>query len=74
MDIKQEIEKVVKSITGDQAKIDAFKKDPAGTVKEYLGDSVSSDVVDKVVSGVNAKIAGNKISDAASSIGGLFKK
>ena len=74
MDIKQEIEKVFQSITGNSAKIDAFKKDPVGTVKKILGDSLSQDLIRKIVDGVKAKLTADTVSDVASRIGGLFGK
>lgn len=74
MDIKAMIEKAVASITGDKTKLEAFKKDPVGTVKGVIGSTVSNDVVNQVVSAVKAKISGDSISGALGKLGGLFGK
>ncbi|MBQ3865568.1 MAG: hypothetical protein II776_01605 [Clostridia bacterium] len=74
MDIKAEVEKVFKSIAGDQGKIDAFKKDPVGAVKKILGDGVAQDLISKIVEGVKAKLTADQLSGVAGKIGGLFKK
>ena len=74
MDIKQEIEKVFTSITGSDAKIAEFKKNPVAVVQKIVGSDVGKDIIDKIVAGVKAKLAGDKLSGIADSIGGLFKK
>lgn len=70
MDVK-EIEKAVSSITGDSSKLAAFKKDPVGAVKSIVG-AVPKDVIDKIVDGVKAKIASDKVSGALDAVKGLF--
>lgn len=74
MDVKEQIEKLVAAITKDGGLKDKFLKDPVATVKEKLGDKLPTDVIDKIVSGVKAKLAGDKIKDAASGLGKLFGK
>ena len=74
MDIKAVVEKAVASITGDNTKVEAFKKDPAGTVKSVLGAAASNEVVSQVVNAVKAKLAGGSLSGIADKIGGLFGK
>lgn len=74
MDVKAEIEKLVGTITKDNALKDKFLKDPVATVKGLLGDKVPTDAIDKIVAGVKAKIAGDKLKGAADSIGKLFGK
>ena len=74
MEIKEQIEKAVGAITSDPKKIEAFKKDPASAVKAILGDKIPADVIDKVISGVKAKLTTDKLSGAAGALGGLFKK
>ena len=74
MDIKATIEKAVSSITGDSAKVEAFKKDPTGTVKGVLGGAASNDVINQVISAVKAKLSGGALSGIADKIGGLFGK
>ena len=74
MEIKKEIEKVFQSVTGDKAKIEAFKKDPAGMVKKILGDNLSQELIQKIVEGVKAKLTADTLNDVAGKIGGLFGK
>ncbi len=74
MDIKTEIEKIFKSVAGDPSKLEAFKKNPAEFVTKIVGESVGKDIINKIVAGVKAKLAGDKVSGIAGSIGGLFKK
>ena len=70
MDVK-DIEKAISSITGDSGKTADFKKDPIGTVKSIVG-SVPPEVIDKIVDGVKAKIASDKVSGAIDAVKGLF--
>lgn len=74
MDIKKEIEKVFKSITGDSSMLEAFKKNPVQVVTKIVGESVGSEVINKIVAGVKAKLAGDKAAGIAGALGGLFKK
>jgi len=73
MDIKQQIEKVVSSISGDASLKEKFSKDPIGTVKSIVG-LLPDEVVEKLVEGVKAKLTADKLSDAAGALGKLFKK
>ena len=78
MDIKAEIEKAVAKITGDNSKIEAFKKDPVGTVKSILGAGAAKDLIDKVVAAVKSAIGSGGIGDvakkAAGGVGDVAKK
>ena len=74
MDIKATIEKAVAAIVGDNSKVEAFKKDPVGTVKSVIGSAAPNDVINQVVNAVKAKLAGNSVSGAIGKIGGLFGK
>ena len=78
MDIKAQIEKAVAKITGDSKKVDAFKKDPVGTVKSVLGAGAAKELIDKVVAAVKTKLAAGNISDvakkAAGGVGDVAKK
>ena len=74
MDIKEMIEKVVSSVTGDGALMENFKKDPMATVKSLLGSiDLDNEAISKIVEGVKAKISVDKLSGIAGKLGGLFK-
>ncbi len=72
MDIKEEVEKIVKRITGDPALMEQFKKDPKAAVEGILKTSLPKDALDKLVAGVQAKIGADKVSGAISSLRKLF--
>ena len=74
MDIKEEIEKIIKKITGDSSLKDKFTKNPVETIKSLVGDKVPSDAIDKIVDGVKAKISVDDASGVVSKIKGIFKK
>ncbi len=74
MDIKEQIEKVIQTLTNDAALKDKFTKDPVAAVKSVLGAALPDDILDKVVSGVKAKISVDQLSDAADALGKLFHK
>lgn len=74
MDIKEQIEKLVASITKDNGLKDKFLKDPVATVKELVGDKVPADAIDNIVTGVKAKLTGDQIKGAVDGLGKLFGK
>ena len=73
MEIKEQIEKVLSSITNDKSLMDDFKKDPIALVKKYLGNALPDDALEKIVAGVKAKLGADKLADVAESLGKLFK-
>lgn len=74
MDIKEQIEKLVGSITKDNGLKDKFLKDPVATVKELVGDKVPADAIDNIVTGVTAKLTGDQLKGAVDGLGKLFGK
>lgn len=74
MDIKAEIEKIVKKITGDSSLKEKFGKNPVDTVKSLVGNDVPSDAISKIVDGVKAKVSLDNASGVVSKVKGLFKK
>ncbi|MBO4652111.1 MAG: hypothetical protein J5649_02210 [Lachnospiraceae bacterium] len=66
--IKDSVEKITKD--GDLTK--AFQADPTATVKKVAGDKIPAEAIDKIISGVRAKIGVDKAADAISSIKKLF--
>lgn len=78
MDIKAEIEKIIKKITGDKDLSEKFKKDPEGTVKGIVGDKADNDTVKKIVDAVKKALGSGALSGIGEKItgalGGLFGK
>ncbi len=72
MDIADTVKSAVSKITGDKTLTEKFEKNPTETVKSVVGDKVPSDVIDKIIEGVKAKLGGGKIAGALDSIKKLF--
>ena len=70
MDIKAQIEMLVKKVTSDPALMQQFKTEPIKAVEKVLGVDLPDDVIEKVIAGVKAKIAAN---GAQELLGGLKK-
>ena len=65
--IKEKIEEIVEKI-----KKEDFMKDPEKALEKATGIDIPDGMVDKVVDGVKAKLAGDKLSGAMDSIKKLF--
>ena len=72
MDIKEKIQEVVEKLTKDKDLQEQFKKDPVKTLEKVLGVDLPDDMVEKVVKGVQAKMATDKLSDAFDGLKKLF--
>ncbi len=73
-ELKAKIEELVAKITKDAALKTLFQKNPVEAVEKVLGVDIPDDMVEKIVAGVKAKLAGDKLSDAANALKGLFGK
>ncbi len=72
MDIKAKIEEVVGKIKNDPQLMEKFKKDPVKAVEGVLGVDLPDDLVEKLVTGVKARLAGDNLSGALGSLKKLF--
>ena len=74
--IKEKINEIVEKIKNDKNIAAKFQKDPISTVEELLGIDLPNDQVQKIVDGIKAKIALDKIDveKVAGVLGGLFGK
>ena len=68
MDIKAKFAEAVDKPTKDEQTPTLFKEDPVKAVEKVLGVDLPDDVVDRVIQGVNAKLAGEKIGGALGSL------
>ncbi len=72
MDIKAKITEIVDKIKGNPSLKDDFSKDPEKTVEKLIGVDIPDGVADKVIDGVKAALAGDKLGGIADKIKGLF--
>jgi len=70
--IKEKIEEIVEKIKKDPDFKEDFMKDPEKALEKATGIDIPDGMVDKVVDGVKAKLAGDKLSGAMDSIKKLF--
>ena len=74
MDIKTEAEKVFKTLTGDSAKLDSFKKDPIALVKSLLGDTLNDETIKKIIAEVTKLLANEKSGGILDKVKGILGK
>ena len=80
MDIKEMITSVVGKISADNNLLAKFKKSPSSVVKSLLSklgiskDSLTKDLINKVVEGVKAKLNIDVATSLLGKIKGLFGK
>ncbi len=70
--IREKIEEIVEKIKKDPDFKEDFMKDPEKALEKATGIDIPDGMVDKVVDGVKAKLAGDKLSGAMDSIKKLF--
>ena len=74
LDIKGKIEDIVEKLQKNPALLKKFNAEPVKVVEELVGIDLPDELIEKVVDGVKAKIAMDKVSDALGALGGLFGK
>ena len=72
MDIKEYIEKAVKKIQADEELQKQFKADPIKALEKLLGVDLPDDLMQKVVTGVKAKLTADDLSGALGALKKLF--
>ena len=74
--IKEKINEIVEKIKNDKDIAAKFQKDPITTVEGLIGIDLPNDQIEKIVDGIKAKIALDKIEvdKVAGVLGGLFGK
>lgn len=72
MDIKEQITKVVDTVTKDKTLLEQFQKEPVKTIEKVLGVDLPDDVVNKVIDGVKAKVSMDNAAGAIDAIKKLF--
>lgn len=74
MDIKEQIKKVVDSISNDKKLQEQFQKEPVKALESVLGMDLPDDVINQVIQGVKAKLTVDNVSGAVDALKGLFNK
>ena len=74
--IKEKINEIVEKIKNDKDIAAKFQKDPITTVEGLIGIDLPNDQIEKIVEGIKAKIALDKIDvdKVAGVLGGIFGK
>ena len=67
--IKNYVEDLVKKISSNKELLAKFKSDPKAAIKSLITDELGDDILEAVVAGVKAKLAGGSDGD-----GGLLDK
>ena len=74
MDIKAKIEELVGKIKSDKNLQAKFRKDPVATVEQLLGVDLPNDQIEKLVSGIKAKVGLDDLGDVLGGLGNLLGK
>ena len=72
MNIKEQIEKMAKQVLSDKDLMQLFRNNPIKAVEKILGLDLPDEIVEKIVDGVNAKIAVDGAKDALGMLKKLF--
>ena len=71
MDIKEKIEELVSKVKDDKEFGKKFKESPVKAVESVIGVDLPDDQIEKIISGVKAKVS---FDDHGDKIGGIFDK
>ncbi len=72
MDIKEKIEEIVSKIQSDKQFAAKFKQEPVKAIESVIGIDLPDDQIEKVVSGVKAKMSIDKAGDLFGKVKDLF--
>ena len=70
--IMEKINEIVEKLQENKDLMAKFKKDPVKAVEGLLGVDLPDEIIEKIVDGVKAKVAFDKLDDAASFLKKLF--
>lgn len=72
MDIKEIIENIVGELKTNENLKEDFEKEPVKLIEKIAGVDLPDELVEKVIDGVKAKIAVDKVADIADTLKKLF--
>lgn len=65
-EIKEKVEVIVSKISSSGSLLEKFKADPEKTIESLTGIDIPDAIADKVISGVKAALAGDKLDNLIS--------
>ena len=71
MDIKEKIEEIVSKVKNDKEFGKNYKEAPVKAVESVIGIDLPDDQIEKIISGVKAKVSFDDLGDK---LGGIFDK
>lgn len=72
MDIKEQISKVVDTVSKNPALLEQFKSDPVKAVESILSVDLPDDVINQIITAVKGKITADQAKGAFDTIKKLF--
>lgn len=72
MDIKSKVEEIVAKVQKDPNFMKQFQSDSVKAVEGIVGVDLPDDMINQVVAGVKAKIAGDRVGGAVDALKKLF--
>lgn len=74
MDLKKMIEELVEKIQNDPDILKKFNEEPVKCLEKLLEVDLPDDQVEKLIDGIKAKLAMDKVGDVLGGLSGLFGK
>ena len=74
MDIKEKIEEIAGKLQGDKSLMSNFQSDPVKTVEDLLGADLPDETLQKVITGIKARLGLDSAGGILGAIGGILGK
>lgn len=72
--IKEKIEEIVNKLKDDKDLLAQFKEEPVKVIEKLIGIDLPDETIEKIVDGVKAKVALDKLDDLKDDLGGTLGK
>lgn len=73
VDIKNQINKIVKEVSKNPNMKEQFEKEPVKVIEKIIGVDLPDDIVSKIIDGVKANLTINNVSKVTDVLKGVFK-
>lgn len=74
MDIKAKIDEVIRKVKDDKDFGKKFKENPTKAIESIIGVDLPDEEVNKIVSGIKAKLTADDVGDKLGGLMGMFNK